>query len=107
MTLITAVDMQAGTMHHMIAPASSPVSLFFALDAAHGMCQMVALVMRWAAVCSMEDVLVSRTETIFGVSPGAFEYGDILAKPKQAGRAMNFFWQHTPQVCGWKHSRRP
>ena len=51
-----------------------------------------------AVMCSVEDVLVSRTETIFGVTPGAFEYGDILAKPKQAGRAMNFFWQHTPQV---------
>jgi hypothetical protein len=50
---------------------------------------------------------VSRTETIYGVSPGAFEYGDILAKPKQAGRAMNFFWQHTPQVSDQKHSKSP
>lgn len=55
----------------------------------------------------MEDVLVSRTETIFGVTPGAFEYGDILAKPKQAGRAMNFFWQHTPQVSDWQHRKCP
>jgi hypothetical protein len=46
----------------------------------------------------MEDVLVSRTETIYGVSPGAFEYGDMLDKPKQTARAMNFFWHHTPQV---------
>lgn len=63
------------------------------------------LVTDWAVTCSMEDVLVSRTETIYGVSPGAFEYGDILAKPKQAGRAMNFFWQHTPQVFKWKHNK--
>ena len=64
-------------------------------------------VTRWAVICSMEDVLVSRTETIYGVSPGAFEYGDILAKPKQAGRAMNFFWQHTPQVSVQGHRKCP
>lgn len=48
--------------------------------------------------CSMEDVLVSRSETIYGVAPGAFEYADMLVKPKQEAQAMKFYWHHTPQV---------
>lgn len=48
---------------------------------------------------TMETVLQSRAETIYGVTPGAYVYNDMLVTPRQTGPAMNFYLMHTPQVC--------
>lgn len=51
-----------------------------------------------ATPLTMEDVLRSRIETPSGAVPGALQYSDILVKPGLEGRAMAFYWHHTPQV---------
>ncbi len=47
---------------------------------------------------TVEDVLRSRLETRTATVAGAKSYNDVLINPGMTGRAMNFYWQHTPQV---------
>ncbi len=47
---------------------------------------------------TMEGVLRSRLETPTGAVPDAKQFSDILVTPGMEGRAMGFYWHHTPEV---------